>query len=246
MKRRQFTLIELLVIIAIIAILASLLLPALNRARSVAREVGCKSNLRQIGLWGTIYALDNNDILPHNGNPDGGAIFAQGYENLGSKRRWSSLLTDPQFGHDERHAYNCPQADISVRGSGLTLYRWRPFELNERLGAHKDRTPGSRPTTALLNSEQFWFGEAAGHIDSGGSRYNGGFQNWLRADASRDPATIGAMSYEICWNWRPQFANNHPRDKANFIMGDLRAESKSYDDVSSMTVEQLRGWTRGR
>src|SRR5262245_49951567 len=63
-KQAAFTLTELLVMIAIIAVLASLLLPALSKAKEKGREIRCVSNIRQLGLAFHFYLGDFNDTFP--------------------------------------------------------------------------------------------------------------------------------------------------------------------------------------
>lgn len=71
-RGRAFTLIELLVVMAVVGVLASLLLPALARARGHGRAALCLGNLRQWGIATQLYASDHEDFLPPDGMPNPG------------------------------------------------------------------------------------------------------------------------------------------------------------------------------
>ncbi len=91
MKRHAFTLIELLVVIAIIAILAAMLLPALNKARERARASLCMSNIRQLSTAHQLYQNDNNDFWT------GGYNTAYRTIRLNAGYVWDNILRDGNY-----------------------------------------------------------------------------------------------------------------------------------------------------
>jgi len=105
--KRKFTLIELLVVIAIIAILAGMLLPALNKAREKAKSIGCINNLKQIGLATHLYIGDNDGMFP------------AGYkDDISIVRSWDDYLAP----YDGRS--NLPQSVIDAEGIPLADYNF--------------------------------------------------------------------------------------------------------------------------
>lgn len=153
-----FTLVELLVVIAVIAALASLLLPALARGRAKAHAVNCMGNLRQLTVCWVMYADDNGEVLVKNwlSHPDawidGNVAGMPGATDLNSIRRGKLFSY-----HNSVDLYRCP-ADTEVpEGLRDQLHgqrRVRSYSLNGRMGGADaaDAAFGAMDTSWVLGA----------------------------------------------------------------------------------------------
>ena len=152
-SRRAFTLIELLVVIGIIAILASILLPTLARAKDSARGSQCLSQMRQISLAVRLYADDHQDEFPRSQH----SAFANGQLPWGRAVARELGRTEPTWTNLLSGVYHCP-ADRRTKpwSYGQNVY----FELNpdndDYVGAPRAwRKVASipHPVTTILQAE---------------------------------------------------------------------------------------------
>ena len=135
--KKAFTLIELLVVVAIIAILAAILLPALNAANERGVAASCINNLKQIGNGITMYCDDNNGIIP--------LRYQETYLTYSSLlcKEIMNIYYKKQLGGDylPREVMSCPNADFltdSAANESISAAYGTAYSVNSLPGSSSD------------------------------------------------------------------------------------------------------------
>jgi prepilin-type N-terminal cleavage/methylation domain-containing protein/prepilin-type processing-associated H-X9-DG protein len=152
LRQFAFTLIELLVVVAIIAILAAMLLPALSKAKTKAISIACINNLKQLEVCWHLYALDHQDLLAPNNSVyafNTASDLAKGVSWCPGYARYDPSPTNIEAGmlfpyNTSLGIYHCP-ADFStvenLDGTKLPTLRNRSYNLSQSVNGYPEFDP---------------------------------------------------------------------------------------------------------
>lgn len=160
---RGFTLIELLVVVSIIALLVSILMPALGRARNHTRKVMCMSNMKQVTLGIMCYAVDYNNYVPDGYRYPEGAYHLTDYGLWDMYNGWIGIgkLYDLEYVSNYKVFY-CPATQTIARSGTFNMeYEWASLDVGVHIRGNmlhrgafdwKLDSPEMAPATHLANT----------------------------------------------------------------------------------------------
>ena len=157
MRRKGFTLVELLVVIGIIALLISILMPALGRAKEQANWVKCMSNLRMVGQAFQMYVNNSKGRFPQAGagtNAHDWIFWEDEPPTPGDPRHLAKSAIAPYLGIPvDRNILLCPSDDPYNRRSGIYRFSYSSNYLITRLPASFNAYPAGESSSPLRITE---------------------------------------------------------------------------------------------